>query len=426
MIKNVSDLFKGLMDEERKSLDDYSLRHAPTIGKMYEGLAADILSRAFPESLGLHLRSGVIHNGLGQQTGEIDCMLVRSEGEQIPYTDSNKCHIKDVIAVFEIKKNLYSNELKDAFGHLRGVFENYSEYIQSSGSDDSFNINSARKAFSEITGLVPPPHKEAGKLPKEMEVIYHTLVIEQTSPIRIIFGYHGYKSEEGLRKGLLDFLEENIFEQGFGVGSFPQLIVGGGYSLIKINGFPYSAPMKSEYWDFYASSHANPILLILELIWTRLSHDVSFEGLWGEDLVIENFPGLLSGKLIQQADKLGWQYKAKSIKEKLLEEIDSEEEWNPEFVDDTQFVIFNMLCNDVEIKIDDKEFLEILNDRGEELEKFISSLLQTGLVALNEKQLQLITIECGCVMLPDGKNAVAENNTGRLTRWVEKISKGKQ
>ena len=110
MIKDVSNLLKGFIDHERKKLDEYSLDHGPTIGKMYEGLTSDVLSRAIPESLGLNIESGIIHDGAGKMTGEIDCMLVKGEGERIPFTNCYKWHIKDVIAVFEVKKRLYSND----------------------------------------------------------------------------------------------------------------------------------------------------------------------------------------------------------------------------------------------------------------------------------------------------------------------------
>ena len=59
------------MLEERLKLDEYSLKHGPTIGKMYEGLASNILGRAIPESLGLQLQHGIIHDGTGRMTGGI-------------------------------------------------------------------------------------------------------------------------------------------------------------------------------------------------------------------------------------------------------------------------------------------------------------------------------------------------------------------
>ena len=68
-------------------------------------------------------------------------------------------------------------------------------------------------------------------------MLYHTLVMEHLSPIRIVLGYHGYQSEAALRKCMIDFLsDDNLGGKGFGVASFPQLIISDKFSLIKLNG----------------------------------------------------------------------------------------------------------------------------------------------------------------------------------------------
>jgi hypothetical protein len=420
MIHDISDLLKGIMQEERSKLDQYSLKHGPTIGKMYEGLTSDILGRAIPESLGLQLQHGIIHDGKGAMSGEIDCMLVKGNGEEIPYTDSYKWHVKDVIAVIEVKKTLYSADLRDAFEHLRGITYNYGSYVQSGDGSETFDISPAKKAFSEATGLIPPEHSKVESLGIEVETLYHTFVMEHLSPIRIILGYHGFKKESSLREALFSFLKENQMTRGFGVGSFPQLIVCGNYSLIKMNGYPYSAPMDSEFWDFYASSAANPVLLILELIWTRLSYQINVENLWGEDLNIENFSKFLSAKIKTAGDLTGWEYQYTQISEGRLKELNAEDDWAPTIVSSIQFVIFNRLCNEEEVSIDDKSLREYVEKEGENFDSFIQALKNTGLIALKGNKLQLTTYECQCVILPDGRFAVAENNSGRLTRWVKK------
>lgn len=223
-----------------------------------------------------------------------------------------------------------------------------------------------------------------------------------------------------MREALVSFIEENQMTQGFGVGSFPQIIVSGNYSLIKMNGYPYSAPMDSGFWNFYASSNANPILLILEMIWTRLSYQVKVENLWGEDLSIENFALFLSAKIKTVGELTGWEYKYTPISEELLKEREPEDEWSPTIVSSTQFVIFNRLCNEAEESIDDKSLKEYIEKEGEDFDQFIESLTSTGLIALKDDKLELTTYECQCVILPDGRFVVADNNSGRLTRWVSK------
>jgi len=421
MIKDVSNLLKGFIDHERKKLDEYSLDHGPTIGKMYEGLTSDVLSRAIPESLGLNIESGIIHDGAGKMTGEIDCMLVKGEGERIPFTNCYKWHIKDVIAVFEVKKRLYSNDLRDAFVHLREVLRNHSRYIESGESEDTYEISSVERAFAEITGIISPPHKDVDQLPIEKQMIYRTLIIERISPVRIILGYHGFKSEYALRNAMLIFLGENLEQQGFGIWNFPQLIISDKYSLVKLNGQPYTTPMKSDYWDFYASSRSNPTLLILEFIWTRLSRDFNLGGLWGEDLDLQNFAVFLSGKIKEVSNKIGWDYNYTLGKEADFKNEPQELPWEPCYLTNTQFVIINRLCEGEVERIDDPELINFLNDKDEDIDKFILSLQKTGLVALDGSELKLTTDECTCLILPDGRFAAAENNTGRLTRWSMKF-----
>ena len=355
MIRQVSELLEALMKEEREKLDEYSLKHGPTIGKMYEGLASELLGRVIPSSLNLQVHHGIIHDGNGLMSGEIDCMLVKGQGENIPYTDSYKWHIRDVVAVVEVKKTLYSADLRDAFTHLRGVVDSYASYIKSGDGGETFNIEPARKAFSETTGLVAPDYSNVAELGIEMETLFHLFVTEHLSPIRIVLGYHGFKKESSLRKSLLDFLEENKMTQGFGVGSFPQLIVCGDYSLVKLNGYPYSAPMQNSFWNFYVSSITNPVHLILELVWTRLSYEISIADLWGEDLGVENFSMYLSGRIIAAESHIGWEYDYTEISDAILADRIPELDWSPVFVSNLQFVIFNRLCSEGELNIDNKE-----------------------------------------------------------------------
>lgn len=172
------------------------------------------------------------------------------------------------------------------------------------------------RAFAETTGVIAPSRDNIKQLPFEQEIIYHTLLVEQISPLRIVIGYNGYKSEYSLRKAFSNFLSDNLEVKGFGINSFPNLIISGAYSLVKMNGQPYSVPMQSDFWDFYTSSRVNPILLILELLWTRLSINDDIGNFWGEDLLDESFAPFLSGIIRKVNDKYGWEYKYTEIKKR--------------------------------------------------------------------------------------------------------------
>ncbi|WP_371800834.1 MULTISPECIES: DUF6602 domain-containing protein [unclassified Streptomyces] len=111
MIRTVADLLSGIIRDELPKLDDAPVKHAPTIGDMYEGLSSDVLNRALPDGLGLRVVSGFARDGHGRLSGQLDCMVVRGEGERLPYTDSYVWHVRDIVAVIEVKKNLHSAEL---------------------------------------------------------------------------------------------------------------------------------------------------------------------------------------------------------------------------------------------------------------------------------------------------------------------------
>ena len=41
-------------------------------------------------------------------------------------------------------------------------------------------------------------------------MIYHTLLVETLMPLRVVFGFYGYKSMKSLRKGFINLLQEHV------------------------------------------------------------------------------------------------------------------------------------------------------------------------------------------------------------------------
>lgn len=421
MIAKVSELLQELIVEERKKLDEFRLDHGPTIGKMYEGLTSDILDRAIPPRLNLRIVSGFIYNDSQIISGQLDCMLVSGKGIKIPYTDDYKWHISDVIAVLEVKKTLYTNELEDAFNHLREVKESYSKYMRNDKSHKKIDISPANNAFAQMTGVVAPTYDRIAEMPFDMQMIYHTLVMEQLSPIRVVLGYHGFKSEFAFRNALIKFLGKNLQVKGFGIASFPHLIISENYSMLKFNGQPYCPKLRKGRWDFYGSTNDNPVLLLLELIWTKLEQEYHVGGFWGEDLEVDNFHILLSAKAKETKDKAGWDYQWTNLTDEELRESMGKDPWEPTTVNVYQFGILNRLCNNEEITINDVEILEWLKKEGQNPKQVFSELIETGLVALDGDRIKLITKRCVCAIVPpDGQFVAAENSSGRFDRWFSK------
>ena len=128
----------------------------------------------------------------------------------------------------------------------------------------------------------------------------------------------------------------------------------------------------------------------------------------------------LSGRIIAAESHIGWEYDYTEISDAILADRIPELDWSPVFVSNLQFVIFNRLCSEGELNIDNKETKDYVESKGLEYSEFIESLTRTGLIAIKNNKMELTTFECSCSILPDGRCAVAENNTGRLSRWLER------
>lgn len=421
MIRTVAEMLQAFIREESDKLDSYHMKHGPTIGDMYEGLSAELLSRSIPEQLNLKVVNGFITDGGQHLSGQMDCMLVQGEGEAIPYTNAYKWHVRDVVAVLEIKKNLYSKDLVDSFLKLRQVSDSYSKYLfDGEHSDDQkIDLTSSYKIFSQLTGIHAPEYHNRHKLSTENELIYTTVFMEQLTPLRIVLGYHGFSTEHSLRQGLIKFLEEQGTGPGFGVPTFPQLIISGGNSLIKANGRPYLSPMRDGYWDFMCSSRANPIVFILELIWTKIELLFNVRMPWGEDLEIEVLNEFLRAKPVVGEEQSGWHYVYEELSSKTLESKADLKSWEPLEVSSCQYIMFMRLANE-DIDTNDPDFIKFAEKKAGSAEDFIKSITSSGYVALDGAKLTLTTENLVAMISPDGRFLVAENNSGRLAPWLNK------
>jgi len=205
MVRTIAELLRALQEAEIREIEKARIRHAPTIGEMYEGLTSTILNKAIPAEAGLSVASGFVEDSSGKLSGQIDCMLVSGSGKSIPYSKHSKWHVREVVAVLEVKKRLFSSELAKAQAQLGDVLDIYGDYVVR-GTNESFDIEPSLFAFGKIAGLVPPSHENASELPFHLEMLYRTLIVEQISPLRIIVGYEGYASESSFRKAFVGFL----------------------------------------------------------------------------------------------------------------------------------------------------------------------------------------------------------------------------
>jgi hypothetical protein len=306
MIKRLSDILERLAAEEARMLDSYNLKHAPTIGMMYEGLTTNLLQFTLPSVLQLDVVSGFVTDDSGELSPQIDCMIVHGSGEQVPHTSVYKWHVRDVIATFEVKKSLYSAEITDAYGTLRAVMENWGRHAKTANT--TF-VESDRllDTFAKITRVRLDDTAAVRSLPYSLQLIFHTLVIEWASPIRIALGYDGFASERNMANAFADILAANIGVHGFGVMGMPQLCVSGEHSIVKMNGEPYLAALYADgWWPILAAARTNPLRLLLELLWSRLEHRFEIEMPWGQDGDDEELRPFLAVRGVKRGAREGW------------------------------------------------------------------------------------------------------------------------
>ncbi|MBX9886939.1 MAG: hypothetical protein K2Y30_03275 [Flavobacteriaceae bacterium] len=430
MINTISDLLNEFLKAETDILNNQQIKHPTTIGTMFEGLTEAILTKAIFKNLKLR----IVKNSfiIGCDT-EFDVLLVDGEGEKIPYTDRYKFQPAEVIAIIQVKKNLFSKDIKDAYSNLKFLIDYYNPKKL-----EDYKMRLLRDGFRSITRKDLSIIKN-GTYTIQEEAIYHSLKTEVVLPLRIVWGYNGFKNEYNLRESFINYLGQNISENkqnikhGFGPHNFPNLIICGQYSLNKINGNPFGHHLdKDNWWSFYTSSSYNPVFFLLEIIWTRLSYKYEFlpMDIFGDDLSVEPLKLYIDCRVKQfNEGLLGWEYNYREYKKESLEEISEPVQWNPTFLDKEQYVIIHELCKDSVINIKEDENLEkfVTNDGNyESLDEFLKKLKETGLVFIENNQLKLLTDNCQCMILPDGRTIAGENKSGRLTNWVMKFLDGRK
>ena len=324
-------------------MNDSPIKHPTLIGDMYEGLTKELLQKIHMSHPELKVASGVIRSG-EIQSGQIDCMIVIGEGEIIPKTNHFCYPIDQVVAVFEVKKNLFSREIKDAYLHLDNIFQLSKKDYKSKQDSGTLKFNTIRPAeeFLNIFGHYPPHYDENDTLPWDKRVVYHSLVRDWLSPLRIAIGYNGFKSEEALRESLFKVYENKEGQHGYGVQNMPNLLISDGYSVIKMNGMPYKGFWNDELgWCWLGSSHANPILLIMELLFDRIELLLEIEVNRGEDQCDEILYPLAFSKPMKQDEVTAWGISLFSGK--VPERDESLTKWSPLLLSPKEQVFLKLL-----------------------------------------------------------------------------------
>jgi len=421
MIETVSDFLEKFKNYALNKIveNDSDIVHRPTIGNIFEGLTSNLLNKALFKGLDLRIvEKSFIYNDSGQISPEMDCLIVVGEGIQISFTNQFKYHVKDVIAVVQVKKNLYANDIDDSFDNLKSVIQ-----ISEPRQAEPFVGRLHRDSYRMLTSKELPKREKA-----ENDLLYHILLMEAFHPLRIVIGYYGYSDEYGLREGLVNKLQEKCSEtpiRGYGPGSFPNIIICGNNTIVKNNGMPIGVPLLDSefYWPLLLTSNEKSMYYLLELIWTRLSYkfEISSE-IFGDDFHIDSMhPFIFCKDRKIDEENWGWEYNYQELSRKRLAEPLEREEWKPVELSRSQFVVVNRISRAGAIDLyNDNQLVEFLKTEDEELSSFVDKLVETKLVYVDEGKMDLLVDELLLTFSPDGKTYGGENKNGQMTNYFLK------
>lgn len=280
-------------------------------------------------------------------------------------------------------------------------------------------INPIEDAFEAISGKLLPSLDQISSLDVRGQMLYHSLVVEALLQLRVIFGYGGFKTEHTLRNKFVEYMEQKSAincgaARGYGATSLPNLIVAGDCALIKTNGMPYALVIDGlDEYCWIASYRRNPLILFLELLWTRLTYFYDLTtSIFGNELQQEALIPLLTA----HGKENGWLYRVIPYSERSMKQLEHDTEWAPTVLSETENILMNILCNRGYIEIKDLE--DNLLETGESVESIINHLSNARLIYVDDETIKLLTKECKCMIVPTVGFVAADDYDGRLTRWA--------
>ncbi|MGJ8757441.1 DUF6602 domain-containing protein [Acinetobacter sp. HC8-3S] len=365
--------------------------------------------------------SGFIEVGGKRLPEQIDCMLVCGEGKQFGITDQYFYDIENVLCVFEVKKTLSKKDFSDAVNHLGNIRKAFAEQFEHKLKNEAYDpdVSVIGRRFSQLTGKAAPAnYMGIHNLPENEGILFYTLVQEFYAPLTIIHGYGGYATEKGIRKALIDIIEEKKTKDGKGIGipAIPSLIISGNFSLIKGNGLPFLGIYPGNKWAAVLSTRYNSAKLILELIWSKISVRFNIRMPYNDGLYLESLEPLLVAEVSREGDKAGWIYNCIEPSEKFLLRSD-DRLWAPVTIGKSEVTAINLMaCKGGYLQLD-KELDEYFKSNYKiTIEELRDSLISTKLFMTSNESIRPIDSQIYLITCDDGSGFVASERD-RLDIW---------
>ncbi|AIR86019.1 DUF6602 domain-containing protein [Pantoea rwandensis] len=422
MLRKSSELLREFIEYEKKVLAELpDMPHMPTLGDAYEEITKTMLEKDYvlPPEFDLHVVSGFITVNGKLLPQQIDCMLVVGKGVRYGRTDKYLCEIDQVLCVFEVKKTLNKADLSDAMEHLAAIRRAHTDNFERKVEEGFLpKIDNASKHFSQLTGRETiVNYEQINSLPPEDGILLYSLVQEILAPVTIIHGYAGYKKESGLRGAFGDILQEK-FDSGdnsFGVLSLPNIVTSNEFSLVKTGGLPFIVPNKNSEWVSIISTRFNPLEIILEVVWSKISSHFEVAMPWDDDVYMNNISPFMLAIPKAQGEQVGWKYETIDWNEKKLLRSD-DNTWSPDFLNPAQMSIMRLISayGELEINFENEKYFE--ERYGVELKTEIAALISTRIFMMSRDSIKPINQHTLLLDGEDGTGYVASDRD-RFDSW---------
>ena len=299
MVRDIAKLLEEFFKYEKERVESFDMPHMPTLGEAYEEITIQGLNKKYilPDMCDLKVVKGFIRIGKKQLPQQIDCMLVHGDGVQYGLTDKYIYDVSNVLAIFEVKKNLTKEQMVDALAHLSEIKAEFYEYLDDkiNRNDVGINLSLFSLHLSYLIGYRIEAIDELARLNKAQQYIARTLLVEMLMPFTIVHSYEGYSRVGDLRNAIQEtfyMIDDHNSQRGVRVLDFPTLITNNQIGILKAIGMPYWADLYEEnvgkWWSYLASYNANSAIIFLELLWAKISLHLNISFDFEDDLISEN------------------------------------------------------------------------------------------------------------------------------------------
>jgi len=214
-------------------------------------------------------------------------------------------------------------------------------------------------------------------------------------------------------------LESKILRRGFGVNSVPNLIVCRENALLKTNGQPYSSSLDDGWWPLVVSNGENPLRLLIELLWTKLSNQFGVALPTDDTLQMERISPFLSAHFARFGDQIGWQYRLHSLTRVQLAQSEPRS-WEPDRPNHHELTLWMQVAREGEFDVRSKGFLEYAAKEGFDAKTLVAGLVARRVLAwCDSRTVRLIDTEPHVIsLLADGRMLLT-SETDMVPLWLE-------